>query len=310
MGKINMATATINSLLTLVQTAFNANRLQVQYGGTGVTNYNALRSQLGLGDDTTQPLPVERGGTGATSLAGLKGAILSGGSGVIPIEQGGTGRASLTNNSVLVGKGTNAVGMITPSAGTGVFLIKVEKVPLALGGTGVSTRSELSNLLGLGTATTETNYVVTYNPIPVGRGGTGVTSYGDLNKALGLSMDPNGSMTSGAQVSGAISISRGGTGATNATDARNNFNAVNKTGDNIENDFILNGRLYIKNDKVTPNTTQYDVTSRFTNIETSISPLTSLPATVQNLDSSITALQNSLNALERRVNTLEARQAT
>jgi hypothetical protein len=27
MGKINMATATINSLLTLVQTAFNANRL-------------------------------------------------------------------------------------------------------------------------------------------------------------------------------------------------------------------------------------------------------------------------------------------
>lgn len=27
MGKINMATATINSLLTLVQTAFNANKL-------------------------------------------------------------------------------------------------------------------------------------------------------------------------------------------------------------------------------------------------------------------------------------------
>jgi hypothetical protein len=202
--------------------------------------------------------------------------------------------------------------MITPSAGTGVFLIKAndaaptfEKVPIALGGTGVTTKSALSDLLGLGTATTETNYIVTYNPIPVGRGGTGVTSYGDLNTKLGLATDVNGNIASGAQVSNAISIQRGGTGATNVMDARTNLNVVNKSGDLIENDFVLNGRLYIKNDKVSPNITQYDVTERFKTIETNVQSLNTSTSTIPTLTSNLDSLATRVSNLEQRVAVLE-----
>lgn len=297
MGKINMATATINSLLTLVQTAFNANRLQVQYGGTGVTNYNALRSQLGLGDDTTQPLPVERGGTGATSLAGLKGAILSGGSGVIPIEQGGTGRANLLPNAVLFGNGTEAIGMASPGDGTGVLQVTAANaqpafgvVPIALGGTGVSAKSDLSYSLGLGNGREQGNITV-FDPIPVPRGGTGQDNLNGVSKELGL----------GDTINSPVPLTRGGTGISAASidELRSGIKAIANNGDsNITGDYTINGNITIQNSNSNPNVSPYNLTSRFKELDQTIAGMQS---NIQTLQQQISDLQLNVQNLQSQI---------
>lgn len=297
MGKINMATATINSLLTLVQTAFNANRLQVQYGGTGVTNYNALRSQLGLGDDTTQPLPVERGGTGATSLAGLKGAILSGGSGVIPIEQGGTGRANLLPNAVLFGNGTEAIGMASPGDGTGVLQVTAANaqpafgvVPIALGGTGVSAKSDLSYSLGLGNGREQGNITV-FDPIPVPRGGTGQDNLNGVSKELGL----------GDTINSPVPLTRGGTGISAASidELRSGIKAIANNGDsNITGDYTINGNITIQNSNSNPNVSPYNLTNRFKELDQTIAGMQS---NIQTLQQQISDLQLNVQNLQSQI---------
>lgn len=210
----------------------------------------------------------------------MRGAILTGGVDALPVAQGGTGKTSLTDGAILVGKGTDAVQMISAGSGTGVLEVTTANgapsfgiVPVALGGTGVQSRSLLSKALGLDEALSEAGDNVTYKPIPVTRGGTGVGSYSDLNTKLGLATAPNGNIADGAQISNAISVQRGGTGATNASGARTNLNVVNKTGDTISGDFILNGRFYIENTTSAPTVTRYDISSRLSDIESRLTTL-------------------------------------
>ena len=269
MGKINMATTTINTLLNLVQQAFYANKLQVGYGGTGVASYNELRAQLGLGNNVSNPLPVENGGTGVTSLNALKGAILSEGSTAINVNQGGTGRDSLTANALLCGNGTGAVNLISTNS-TGVLQVNAANgapiygtVPVALGGTGVTTKSLLSNLLGLGGATENGNNI-TYDPIPVGRGGTGRNNLNSLSNDLGL----------GETTNTAIPIARGGTGiqANSTTDIRSGIGAIGNRGDtDIQGDYVVNGTISIKNTNT--GLVQYNLSDRLANIESRLATL-------------------------------------
>lgn len=103
------------------------------------------------------PVPVNKGGTGATTQQEALSAILGGS--VLSVVNGGTGKNSLTNKGVLVGNGTNAVSAVTgtnkalyfnnssnPTAGI---------LPGSCGGTGLDSGSfdsiflnALKNLLG------------------------------------------------------------------------------------------------------------------------------------------------------------------
>lgn len=104
-----------------------------------------------------QTLPIELGGTGATTQQDALSAILGGS--VLSVVNGGTGKNSLTSKGVLVGNGTDAVSAVTgtnkalyfnnssnPTAGI---------LPGSCGGTGLNSGSfdstflnALKNLLG------------------------------------------------------------------------------------------------------------------------------------------------------------------
>lgn len=272
MGKLNFATATINTLLNVVQSAFDTSTqvLKADNGGTGVTNLNALRANLGLGDSTTAPLAPEQGGTGVTSISELKGLLLAGGSGeAIGVAAGGTGRQSLDTNALLAGNGTGQVKMIGTS-GTGVLQVNAANqepsfgtVPVAFGGTGVTTLNALTNLLGLGNASVS-GANPTFDAIPVTRGGTGVTSLPALSNALGL----------GDNLSAAIPLDRGGTGATSISGVKTNLGYVaNNGGDNLKGDYLIDGNLYVKNTSSNPSVQQYNLTDRLAQIEQDIATL-------------------------------------
>lgn len=272
MGKLNFATATINTLLNVVQSAFDTSTqvLKTDKGGTGVTNLNALRASLGLGNSTTAPLAPEQGGTGVTSISELKGLLLAGGSGeAIGVAAGGTGRQSLDTNALLAGNGTGQVKMIGTS-GTGVLQVNAANqepsfgtVPVAFGGTGVTTLNALTNLLGLGNASVS-GANPTFDAIPVTRGGTGVTSLPALSNALGL----------GDNLSAAIPLARGGTGATSISGVKTNLGYVaNNGGDNLKGDYLIDGNLYIKNTSSNPSVQQYNLTDRLAQIEQDIATL-------------------------------------
>lgn len=272
MGKLNFATATINTLLNVVQSAFDTSTqvLRTDNGGTGVTNLNALRASLGLGDSTTAPLAPEQGGTGVTSIPELKGLLLAGGSGeAIGVAAGGTGRQSLDTNALLAGNGTGQVKMIGTS-GTGVLQVNSANqepsfgtVPVAFGGTGVTTLNALTNLLGLGNASVS-GANATFDAIPVTRGGTGVTSLPALSNALGI----------GDNLSAAIPLARGGTGATSISGVKTNLGYVsNNGGDNLKGDYLIDGNLYVKNTSSNPSIPQYNLTDRLTQIEQDIAEL-------------------------------------
>lgn len=272
MGKLNFATATINTLLNVVQSAFDTSTqvLKADNGGTGVTNLNALRASLGLGNSTTAPLAPEQGGTGVTSISELKGLLLAGGSGeAIGVAAGGTGRQSLDTNALLAGNGTGQVKMIGTS-GTGVLQVNAANqepsfgtVPVAFGGTGVTTLNALTNLLGLGNASVS-GANPTFDAIPVTRGGTGVTSLPALSNALGL----------GDNLSAAIPLDRGGTGATSISGVKTNLGYVaNNGGDNLKGDYLIDGNLYVKNTSSNPSVQQYNLTDRLAQIEQDIATL-------------------------------------
>lgn len=65
--------------------------LPIEHGGTGATTIAAARNNLGLGN-TSGALPVENGGTGCTSLAAAKKLFsVADDNGTIGIANGGTG---------------------------------------------------------------------------------------------------------------------------------------------------------------------------------------------------------------------------
>ena len=205
-----------------------------------------------------------------TSISELKGLLLAGGSGeAIGVAAGGTGRQSLDTNALLAGNGTGQVKMIGTS-GTGVLQVNAANqepsfgtVPVAFGGTGVTTLNALTNLLGLGNASVS-GANPTFDAIPVTRGGTGVTSLPALSNALGL----------GDNLSAAIPLTRGGTGATSVTGVKTNLGYVsNNGGDNLKGDYLIDGNLYVKNTSSSPSVQQYNLTDRLVQIEQDIAEL-------------------------------------
>lgn len=107
------------------------------------------------------PLPVASGGTGATSLAGVRSAIgLGSGTGALGVAYGGTGTTSLSNLRSSMGLGSS----------TGVLGV-------SYGGTGATSLAGLRSSMGLGSST---------GTLGISYGGTGATSVASAMQALDL----------------------------------------------------------------------------------------------------------------------------
>ncbi len=71
--------------------------LPIEKGGTGATSASAARNALGLGN-TTGAVPIANGGTGATTAAAARNALgLGNTKGAVPVANGGTGATTAAN---------------------------------------------------------------------------------------------------------------------------------------------------------------------------------------------------------------------
>lgn len=162
----------------------------VENGGTGATTAANARNNLGLNTAGVNALvngnalPVANGGTGATTVAGARNALgLGNSTGALPIANGGTGQTT-------VAAARNALGLGNTTGA----------LPVANGGTGATSVAGARNALGLGNTT---------GALPIANGGTGATTVAGARNALGL-----------GNTSGALPIANGGTGATTQQAAR------------------------------------------------------------------------------------------
>lgn len=155
----------------------------------------------------------------------------------VGVANGGTGRTSNTSNSVLVGNGTSAVKNISSANGalysTGAGTEpQFGVLPVAQGGTGQTSISNLRNSLGLGTGT---------GALAVANGGTGKTTntanavlVGNGTNAVKNVASANGAMyatsANGEPRFGVLPIAQGGTGQTTVAGVRNALGLGNTTG--------------------------------------------------------------------------------
>ena len=132
-------------------------------------------------------VPVEKGGTGVTTVNGIKnllGLASAAFVNLVSVALGGTGKSTHTANSVLTGNGTNALNNV-PTANGAFFATgtnaapKFATLPIGQGGTGASTASNARDNLGLGSVATE-------SIIPVAKGGTGASTASAARSNLGV----------------------------------------------------------------------------------------------------------------------------
>lgn len=151
--------------------------------------------------DTLECVPVENGGTGATTAANARANLGLNTEGVnamvngtaLPVTNGGTGATTAANARANLG--LNKAGINA--------LVNGNALPIANGGTGATTVAAARNALGLGN---------TSGAVPIASGGTGATSVAAARNNLGL-----------GNTSGAVPVASGGTGATTAANARTNL---------------------------------------------------------------------------------------
>lgn len=132
-------------------------------------------------------LSIERGGTGKTTLAGIKsllGLAKAAFVDLVTVALGGTGKSSHTANAVLTGNGTNPVNNVPTANGafyaTGTNgAAKFGTLPVAQGGTGSTTQAGARSALGLGSVATE-------NVVPISKGGTGATTAAGIRSNIGV----------------------------------------------------------------------------------------------------------------------------
>ena len=145
-------------------------------------------------------LPVSKGGTGKTDVAGIKTLLglaamafkaivnlASDVSGTLPIANGGTGLTA--SPSVLINlASTAAANILAASPRPGV----TGTLPVGNGGTGQTTLAAARNAMGLGNTT---------GALPVANGGTGQTTLAAARNAMGL-----------GNTTGVLPVANGGTG--------------------------------------------------------------------------------------------------
>ncbi len=137
--------------------------VKIEKGGTGQTTLNGVRNALGLGNDVTKPLPYDKGGTGIIQKPSI-----------------------LVN---LASESATDVYQATPRPGvTGIL-------PVKHGGTGNTSLQATRNAMGLGNTT---------GALPIANGGTGATSASAARTNLGTVAKAGDTFT------GNIRVDRGG----------------------------------------------------------------------------------------------------
>ena len=149
-------------------------------------------------EDMSQPdvnglygtVPIGKGGTGATTVAGARNALgLGNTNGALPIANGGTGATNAT-------AARKALGLASDDSGT---------IEISVGGTGANTAADARTNLGItpaniGAAASSHNHSadnITSGTLPISRGGTGATTaIGALN-ALGITMGTDAAPSTG-----------------------------------------------------------------------------------------------------------------
>ena len=130
-------------------------------------------------DITSGTLSVARGGTGATTAAGIRNALgLGNTTGALPVANGGTGQTTAAGIRNTLGLG-NTTGAL----------------PVANGGTGQTTAAGIRNTLGLGNTT---------GALPVANGGTGAITASAARTALGAFSSSGGTISGDVTINGTV----------------------------------------------------------------------------------------------------------
>lgn len=174
--------------------------------------------RIDLVTKVTGTLAVSNGGTGATTVAGIKTLLglaamaykalvdlTSDVTGILPLANGGTGLSA--SPSMLTDlASTLAANVMAAAPRPGV----TGTLPPENGGTGQTSLQAARNAMGLGD---------TLGTLPVENGGTGQSTIAGVRNTLGL-----------GNTDGALPIANGGTGAIDATGAKNNFGITDIAG--------------------------------------------------------------------------------
>ena len=188
------------------------NALSVSNGGTGATTASGARGNLGA---------AARGANSdITSLSGLTTAL--------SVAQGGTGASTFTQNGVLVGNGTDAIGTVTSSGANQCLIsdasgeLSFQSCPGAGGVTSVNGKSGAVTITAIDPASVDSSgsSIVIRDASYSTKGLASFSSanFAVLNGAVNTIQDINTTATptfAGVNLTSALTVANGGTGRTN-----------------------------------------------------------------------------------------------